>query len=179
MIHEFEQNHDKPTDDSRLAAASLPHTIRHQYLIDEVTSDFITALSKFPDNKWKSALNPVEHKGVTGKKSYPRILVEVGGLKTPSKIMLLNKALIDWMAVCKKKSAAAKCPWYQPSTQNQRLRTLFGSCAKRFDWQIEVGDFDFKGGLKGFIETLYMKRYKEFADVSEMSIVINFFTYVI
>ena len=78
------------------------------------------------------------------------------------------------MAVCKKKSAAAKCPWYQPSTQNQRLRTLFGSCAKRFDWQIEVGDFDFKGGLKGFVETLYMKRYKEFADVSEMSIVINF-----
>ena len=116
----------------------------------------------------------MEHKGVTGKKKYPRILVEVGGLKTPSKIMLLNKALIDWMAVCNKKKAAAKCHWYQPSTQNQRLRTLFGSCAKRFDWQIEVGDFDFKGRLKGFVETLYMKRYKEFADVSEMSIVINF-----
>ena len=84
MINEFEQTHGPPTDDSILVAASLPHTIRHQYLIDEVTGDFITALSKFPNNKWKRALNPVEHKGVTGKRNYPRILVEVGGLKTPS-----------------------------------------------------------------------------------------------
>ena len=131
-----------------------------------MTNDFVTSLSKFPDDKWKKALNPVEHKGVTGEKN-PGILIDIGGPKTPSKVMLLNKALIDWMAVCKKKSAAAKCPWYQPSTQNQRLRTLFGSCTKRFDWQIEVGDFDFKGGLKGFISKLYNKRYKEFSDVSE------------
>ena len=140
--------------------------MRHQFLIDEVTNDFCTSLSKFPDNKWTLALTPVEHRCVTGKKMYPKILVDVGGLKTPSKVMLLNKALIDWMAVCKKKSSNKKCQWYQPSTQNQRLRTLFGSCVKRFDWQIEVGDFEFKGGLKVFIGDLYMKRYKEFKDVS-------------
>ena len=166
QINSFKDTHGVPTDDLRLAAASLPHTIRHQYLIDEVTNDFITSLSKFPDDKWGLALKPVEHRCVTGKKVYPKILVDVGGPKTPSKILLLNKALIDWMAVCKKKAHGAKCPWYQPSTQNQRLRTLFGSCIKRFDWQIEIGDFDFKGGLKGFIGNLYTKRYKEFSDVS-------------
>ena len=36
MINEFEETHGPPTDDSRLAAAFLPHTIRNQYLINEV-----------------------------------------------------------------------------------------------------------------------------------------------
>ena len=34
----------KPTDDSLLASHALPHSIRHQYLIDAVTQDFMTAL---------------------------------------------------------------------------------------------------------------------------------------
>ena len=66
------------------------------------------------------------------------------------KIRLANKTMVDWMDICKKKSKnVGKCQWYQPSTQNQRLRTFFGSCTKHFDWRFEVNNFDFKDGLKG------------------------------
>ena len=53
-------------------------------------------------------------------------------------------------------------PWYQPSTQNQRLRTLLGSTSKEYGWKYKMSDFSFKGGLKGFLDKLYSKRYKEF-----------------
>lgn len=56
-------------------------------------------------------------------------------------------------------------PWYQPSTQNQRLRTLLGSTSKTYGWQYDVADFSFKGGLKGFLDKLYKKRYIEFGKV--------------
>ena len=37
----------KPTDDSLLASHALPHNICHQYLINVVTQDFLTALHVF------------------------------------------------------------------------------------------------------------------------------------
>ena len=116
QINLFEDTHGIPTGDSRLATVSLHHTLRHQFLIDKVINDFVTSLSRFPDNKWSLALKPAKHRCVTGKKVYPTILVDAGGLKIPSKIMLLNKALIDWMAVYKKKSHFTKYPLYQPFT---------------------------------------------------------------
>ena len=155
-----------PTDDSRLALASLPHTQRHEYLIDKVTNDFLTALANVPNNKWGDLLQPVRYKTFGGKTSHPKILVLCGGDKSPSKIMICNKALVDWMAVMKKKSSSdGKCQWYQPSTQNQRLRTFLGSCNKRYNWRYEIGDFSFRGGLKGFMDTLYSKRFSEFGKV--------------
>lgn len=155
-----------PTDDSRLAIAALPHTQQHEYLIDAVTNDFLLCLANVPNLKWTEALKPVKFKTFGKKTSHPKILVDIGGEKTHTKIMIANKALIDWMASMKKKSPGAKCIWYQPSTQNQRLRTFLGSCSKLYDWSFEISDFNFKGGLKGFIDKLYAKRFQEFACVS-------------
>ena len=155
-----------PTDDSRLAIAALPHTQQHEYLIDTVTNDFLLCLANVPNSKWSDALKPVKFKTFGNKASHPRILVDIGGAKTHTKIMIANKALIDWMSSMKKKSPGAKCIWYQPSTQNQRLRTFLGSCSKRYDWSFEISDFNFKGGLKGFVDKLYAKRYREFSRVS-------------
>lgn len=155
-----------PTDDSRLALAALPHTQQHEYLIDAVTNDFLLCLANVPNSKWTEALKPVKFKTFGKKVRHPKILVDIGGEKTPTKVMIANKALIDWMASMKKKSPGSKCIWYQPSTQNQRLRTFLGSCNKRYGWTLEIGDFNFKGGLKGFVDKLYAKRFKEFANVS-------------
>ena len=38
----------KPSDNSLLATHALPHSIQHQYLIDAVTQDFLTALHNVP-----------------------------------------------------------------------------------------------------------------------------------
>ena len=153
-----------PTNDSRLALAALPHTQRHEYLIDSVTNDFLSALANVPNDKWTDALCLVSFRTFGKKKTHPRILVEAGGEKNPSKVMLVNKALIKWMAVMRKKASPKDkmCQWYQPSTQNQRLRTFLGSCNKQYDWRYEINDFNFTGGLKGFMDKLYRKIFKEF-----------------
>ena len=108
--------------DAYLAAAALPHTIAHQYTVDWVTKDFIDALACCPEDKWHALLKPVEYMGITGMTHAPKILVDLGGTKSTAKLMLANKAVIDWMAVIWKKTAKRQlCSWYQPSTQNQRL----------------------------------------------------------
>lgn len=146
-------------------------------MIDEVTNDFIACLSTFPKSKWRNALLPVTHQGLDGEKKVPVLLVSLGGAKNIEKVKVANKAFIDWMAITKKKSKHTKCQWYQPSTQNQRFRTFLGSCSKRFDWRMEVEDFSFKGGLKGFLSDLYCKRHKEFRDVSKNEYVLISFLY--
>ena len=65
----------------------------------------------------------------------------------------------------KKSTKNDRCPWYQPSTQNQRLRTLLGSLSKKYDWKVDIGDFSFLGGLKGFLDKLYTKRFSEYRKV--------------
>ena len=162
-VTQHELDH-KRNNDSVLATSALPHTKKHQYLIDKVTNDFLSALANVPGDKWSPALVPVQYKSVNGKKKAPKILVSIGGKKTPAKVALANKALIDWMSTMRKKGGG-KCIWYQPSTQNQRLRTLLGSCAKRFGWEVKIEDFCFENGLKGFLDALYAKRYKEFGKV--------------
>ena len=96
----------------------------------------------------------------------PKLLINFDDEKMPEKVQIANKALIDWMAEMQKKSKnSSDFPWYQPSTQNQRLRTLLGSMSKEYRWKYEMSVFSFKGGLKGFLDKLYSKRYKGFGKV--------------
>ena len=109
------------TNDAHLAVSALPHTNKHQWLIDEVTTDFLSCLASVPNNKWRDALIRVPYEGLVGARTAPKILVECGGLKATEKLLLANKAIIDWMAIMKKKNSKAnssngKFHWYQPST---------------------------------------------------------------
>ena len=92
--------------DAHLVITALPHTERHQWLIDEVTNDFLLALSAMPNFKWRDALVPVPRKGLSGEKTGPKILVDLGGEKNITKVQLANKALIDWMSAMKKRIAS-------------------------------------------------------------------------
>ena len=65
------------------------------------------------------------------------------------------------------------CPWYQPSTQNQRLRTFFGTVQRVFNWQLQQSDFNFNSGLNGFIKELYATREKEFGKVRLKRNIVN------
>ena len=67
-----------------------------------MTNDFLQALANVPNSKWTEALKPVKFKTFGKKTTHPRILVEIGGVKNPTKVMIANKALIDWMAAMKK-----------------------------------------------------------------------------
>ena len=166
VIEQHEVDH-PAKNDSALASNALPHSVRHQFLIDAVTQDFLAALYNVPKEKWRKLLQAVPH-GVGGRRTMaPKLFVILGGEKTPEKVQIANKALIDWMAVMRKKCQnGAAVPWYQPSTQNQRLRTLLGSTLKKYGWRFDITDFSFRGGLKGFLDKLYDRRYKEFGQVN-------------
>ena len=91
-----------PTDNSRLALASLPHTKQHEFLIKKVTNNFLSALANVPNGKWSDLLQPVKFKTLGGKITHPKNLALCGGGKTPTKVIICNKALINWMVVMKK-----------------------------------------------------------------------------
>ena len=57
------------------------------------------------------------------------------------------------------------CPYYQPSVQNQHVRTFFGMMKERYGWDYSFKkDFSFTGGLVPFLKKLYAKRHEEYGD---------------
>ena len=148
--------------DAILAGDCLSHSKRHEWLIGEVVDDFLNCLASLPNSKWTNMLQLVPFEGLTGEISAPKILVFIGGTRSTLKCQMANKALIDWQAITGKKTSARNTSfnWYQPVTQNQRLRTFFSTVDKEFDWNYQITDFTFKGGVKGFMSTLYVKRLK-------------------
>lgn len=167
----------KSKTDAILAGDCLAHTKKHEWLIGEVVDDFLDALASIPDSKWSNMLELVPHEGLTGKIMAPKILVFVGGMKSSLKCQIANKALIDWQAITEKKTAGknSRFNWYQPVTQNQRLRTFFATVDKQFGWQYQITDFTFKGGVKGFVSTLFAKRLKQHGEVSHLLYVLCIF----
>ena len=152
--------------ESILAKGALSHSRAHHHHIDEVVDDFIACLSEYSNQKWSSFLSNIPHNGLQGETAGPKILVELGGKMHSQKLSLANKALIDWQAVTKKKSKG-NCgfQWYQPASQNQRLRSFFGVVKKRFNWEMTQNDFNFDGGVTAFLKTLYSSRLTEFGRV--------------
>ena len=88
--------------DSILAASAQPFTANHHLKIDDVVKDFIYCLGSLPNNKWSLMLTLIPIQGLEGENEAPIILVQCGGHVTPSKLNLINKALIDWQATTKK-----------------------------------------------------------------------------
>ena len=170
----------KSKTDAILAGDCLAHTKKHEWLIGEVVDDFLDSLASIPDSKWTNMLELVPFEGLTGRISAPKILVFVGGMKSILKCQIANKALIDWQAITAKKTSAriSNFKWYQPVTQNQRLRTFFATVDKKFDWQYQITDFTFKGGVKGFISALYVKRLKLHGKVRPFNACFIFIKYV-
>ena len=148
--------------------------------------DYVECLSSYKDKKWDHLLDYVPFDGPGTYDSVPRIFLVLGGRQDNNKLQLANFSLIDWMAATKKKDKPkrkrsgkaksdedesndndVKCPWYQPSTQNQHLRTFFGTVQRVFDWQFQQSDFNFNSGLNGFIKDLYALREAEFGKVCD------------
>ena len=96
----------------------------------------------------------------------PRFFVEVSGKRTPAKMELSNRALVDWQVAVKKVrkvNPEKECPFYSPSTQNLELRTCLGLMKDLFDFRFKLGDFDkFPGSLAGVMAAVYKQRTEEY-----------------
>ena len=161
-----------PDNDAALEENSLLHTVKHEYAINSVLADFIDCLTSYKNDKWTKLPVDVHFEGAGKRTRAPMILVILGGEKGNKKLKIANEALVDWQAATKMKRVAKKkdiddlvCPWYQPSSQSNKLRVFFGQVQKQFNWYYTLSDFSFNGGLNGFITTLYLKREKKYGKV--------------
>ena len=158
--------------DTSLAMTCLSTTQRHDIHSLDVIDDFIECLHVAPNSKWLQMLTHVANPfrlDRNSPKEIPALFLMCSGKENYGKRKLANLALIEWQGRTRMKIAKddSKLIWYQPSTQNQRLRTFFGTMCQRFDWQFTLNSFTFVGGLDGFLKALYSLRLEKFSDVSE------------
>jgi hypothetical protein len=116
-------------------------------------------------------------------KMVPRAFTAVAGEKTPIKLQLANAMLVDWQLNDKKVNSGSKdfsgCPYYQPSTNNGRIRSFFGFMSKYHDWKYTTGCFvNFEGCLSGVISTLYEQRRNEYVSKNNQFFSILFQFYI-
>ena len=155
----------KLLDDHDVIRLSVGCTVKHDVHRDEVTDDFLSCLKSYPNKKWDKFLLLVDFMDSSGRTvQVPSILASLGGPVTNVKIAIANKALIDWQIATRKKkvTADAPFPWYQPVTQNQRLRTFFGLMAKEYEWELNIDYFCRKYMVCAVLSQLYSKRRARF-----------------
>ena len=78
-----------PENQSILAAKSLPHTSKHEGLINSVLEDYVQCLSSYKNNKLDHLLDYVPFDGPGTYDSVPRIFVVLGGKKDNNKLQLV------------------------------------------------------------------------------------------
>ena len=79
-----------------------------------------------------------------------------------TKVGIANKALIDWNIITKKKIGQKGCEWYEPATQNQRIRTFFGEVRKKYGWKLKQNDFNYRSMLNPMLEHIYRGRRSQY-----------------
>ena len=144
--------------------AAKPYTCQK----DEVLNDFLHCLSLQPGSKWSNLLKPRVVLLPNGKtRSVPHIISSCSGFKTALKLAIANMALIAWNSATKKKRIGPNTPfiWFQPVTQSQRVRALFGLLNKKYLWQMTLEDFEGERMLGPFLAGLYQSRFKKYGHV--------------
>ena len=102
----------RPTD-ADLAQVIVGCSSNHQQLKDSVLQDCVLCLQTY-GKKWQALLSPTSVKLPNGDSMHIPLFVKVlSGQKIQTKLELMNKMLIDWQAVTKKKGSNSDCPWYQ------------------------------------------------------------------
>ena len=118
--------------------------------------------------KYAPFMDPVLHSGV----HVPRMIVSCmpdSGGDSKSKVKLVNEMLVDFAAGMKlsKPPKDGRCPFLQPSTQCQYLRTLLTGMKDDYGWDFKLdSSFKFKGGVKTVVDQLFEKRRTEYDTVS-------------
>ena len=160
-LKSYVKHHQKPGDQD-LAQIATGCSKSYSTLKDEVIEDSVRCAHLF-EGKWTKFLEPVPFKCKNGDTvTVPKIISVCSGNKTKEKIELANQFMIDWQSKTRKKGKNNKCPFYQPCTQSQRLRTFIGTMSKKFFWDMKLEDFTEDKMLVPFMEKLFEQRRKKF-----------------
>ena len=155
-----------PNNDYDLVQVAVGCSANHHKLKFDVLNDCVNCLKTY-GGKWESFLVPTKVKLPNGEQTTVPLFVKVlAGKKNQARLELANKIIIDWQLVTKKKGDNPKLPWYQPSTQAQRLRVFFGSMNNTYFWEMKLEE-DFKGDkmISAVCEVLFAQRLKKYGHV--------------
>ena len=98
--------------------------------------------------------------------SMPRLFAACSSLEgedQDQKAVLANEMLVAFSAALKMKKPRNGCPYYQPSSHSQMLRTLLAAMKDRYEWSFTLDkSFNFIGGVSKVTSALYKHRAKEF-----------------
>ena len=112
----------------------------------------------------------INHNGVLVPRIIASCMPDSGG-DSLFKAKLVNELLVGFAASMKlAKPPKDGCPYLQPSTQCQYLRSLLSGMKDDYGWDFKLDtSFCFKGGVKTVIDQLFEKRRGEYSNVSTVN----------
>ena len=114
--------------------------------------------------KFQNQMKLVNHNGVSMPLLFAACVPD--GIDDASKIKLANSFLVEFSASLRMKKPRNGCPFYQPSTHAQMLRTLLSAMQESYGWTYTLdGTFNFKGGVKKVTTKLFQARIKKYEKV--------------
>ena len=145
VLANLRQNREKNTEINaylnELDSACEPHQ-RHKH---RMRMSFLNFAKTHP--KFKDLMEDVTRNGKT-MPSFFYMCASVEGENNSIKARLANELLCEFSAGLKmKKVGKAGCPFYQPSTHSQMLRTLLSAMKDHYNWHFTLDkSFNFVGG---------------------------------
>ncbi len=93
------------------------------------------------------------------KKQVPAIVPLLAGEIDDTKLMIANRALVDWQLSLKLvKPNAQGCPWYAPTTQATDYRTFFARMHKEYGWSFNEAHFK---GFDGCVDAVMAEAFQQ------------------
>ena len=105
-----------------------------------------------------------------GPRRVAKILVVLSGIITDDKRHLANKTITHWQSELKRERPDENgCPYFAPSSQNQKLRTLFSALTKFHGWHLKLDSLKgFDGSLAEQLGTLYKERSEKYVSLARL-----------
>ena len=143
-----------------------PEHTKHR---EKMVTSFLNFLLQHP--KYEGYMDFVDVQGLHMPRLWASVMREPEGTpetKTRSKSVLANSMLVDFaVSLVMKKPGKDGCPFYQPSSQNQMMRTLLAAMHDDYMWDYTMEkSFNFKGGVQKVLNELYQVRMKKYPRVS-------------
>lgn len=128
---------------------------------------------------YQELLKPVDMVRRGQKLEVPAIVKLLAGEVDDTKVMIANRALVDWQLGLKLvKPNKSGCPWYAPTTQATDLRTFFAKMQKEYGWKLNEANFKgFDGCVHAVMAEAFQQREREWVSDYRLCFILSFIFY--
>ena len=140
---------------------------QHMKHKNRMMTTFTSFLQRCP--KFSPLMDYVDHKGTAMPRLFAMCACETDE-DTSVKAKIANTMLAEFSAQLRMKKPRNGCPWYQPSSHSQMLRTLLAAMKVTYGWDYCFdSSFNFSGGVSKVTSALYKVRAEKYDTVSTIN----------